>query len=86
MPPVVKYVTKQQMFASTMLLSVYMPHSGHGVEDDIKALETVSAILTESRKAGAVDFIVDGSINIELRLGNAGEDLHGFDSIEWCGM
>ena len=43
-------------------------------------------ILTEGRKAGAVDFFVGGDINIELRLGNAGEDLHGLDSIEWYGL
>ena len=39
-----------------MLLPVFMPHSGRDEEDDIEALETVRASLTEGRKAGAVDF------------------------------
>ena len=43
-------------------------------------------ILVEGRKAGAVDFYIGGDFNIELRLGIADEDLHGLDSIEWCGM
>ena len=50
-----------------------MPHSGRE-EDYIEALETVRVPLTEGRKVGAVDFLVDS--NAELRLGNAGEDLH----------
>ena len=51
-----------------------------------RRLETVRDTLTEGRKAGAVDFFLGGDINIELRLGNAGEDLHGLDSIERYGM
>ena len=74
------------MVGQTMLLSVFMPHSGRDEEDYIEALETVRATLTEGRKAGAIDFIINGDINIESRLGNEGEDLHGFDSIEWYGM
>ena len=38
-----------------MLLSVYMPHSGHDEVDCIEALETVRAILTEGKREGAVD-------------------------------
>ena len=48
-------------------------------------METARATLTEGREAGAVDFFTGGDINIELRLGNAGEHLHGLDSIEWYG-
>ena len=69
-----------------MLLSVYMPHSGRDEEDYIEALETVRNIMTEGRRAGAVDFYIGGDINIELKLVNTGEDLRGLDSIEWNGM
>ena len=55
-----------------MLLSVYMPHSGRDEEDYIEALETVRTISCDS--------------NIELKLGNADEDLQGLDSIKWYGM
>ena len=71
---------------SAVVLSVYLPHSGHDEEDYIEALETVRATLTDGKKAGAVDFSVGGNIDIELMLGNAGEDLQGLDSIEWNGM
>ena len=74
------------MVGSSMLLSVSMPHSGRDEADYIEALETVRATLTEGREAGAIDFFIGGEINIELRLGNAGEDLHGPDSIEWNGQ
>ena len=73
------------MVGPTMLLSVYMPHSGRDEDDYIEALETVRATLTEGRKASAVDFFVGGDINIELKLGSAGED-HSLDSTEWCGL
>ena len=69
-----------------MLLLVCMLHSGRDEEDYIEALVTVRSTLTESRKAGAVDFFIGGDINIELRLGSAREDLHGLDSIEWYGL
>ena len=69
-----------------MLLSVYMPHSGRDEEDYIEALETVRATLTEGRKAGAVDLYIGDDSNIEMKRGNADEDLQGLDSIEWYGM
>ena len=63
------------MVGSTMLLSVYMPHSCRDEGDYIEALDTVRATLTEGKKqAGAVDFIIGGDINIEVRLGSTGED------------
>ena len=74
------------MVGSSMLFSENVPHSGRDEEDHIDALEMVRATLIEGRKAGAVDFFIGVDINIELRLGNAGEDLHGFASIEWCGQ
>ena len=74
------------MVGSSVLLSVYMPHSGRDKEDYIEALETVRTILAEGRKAGAVDFFIGGDINIELGLGNAGEDLNGLDSMKWYGL
>ena len=52
------------MVGSTVLLSVYMPHSGR----DIEALETVRGTPTEAIKAVAVDFFVGGDLNIEFRL------------------
>ena len=52
-----------------MLLLVNMPHSGRVEEDYSEALETVSTTLTEGGKAD----------NIELKLGNAGEDLQDLD-------
>ena len=54
------------MVGSTMLLSIYIPHSGRDEEDYIEALETVRAALTEGRKAGAVDFFVGYDLNIEF--------------------
>ena len=74
------------MVESTMLLSVCMPHSGHDEEDYIKALETVWDTLTKSREGGATDLFICGDLNIEFTLGNANEDLHGFDGIDWYGM
>ena len=55
-------------------------------EDYIGAFETVRIILTEGRKAGGVDFYTGGDVNIELKLGNANEDLHCLDNIERCRM
>ena len=74
------------MVGSTMLLSVFMPHSGRDEGDYIEALDMVRATLTEGRKAGAVDFFIGGDINTELRLASREEDLHGPDSIEWYGL
>ena len=60
-----------------MLLSVYMPHSG-GYEDDlIEALSVVRNIMTEGRMAGAVDFYIGGDINIQMKLGNTGDERYG---------
>ena len=74
------------MVGSMLLLSVHMPHhSGHGVEDYMKALETVRAALTKGRKAGATDFFVGVDLNIEYRMDSA-KDLHGLDSNDWYGM
>ena len=42
------------LVGSSMLLSVYMPHSGRDEEDYIEALETVRNVMTEGRMAGAV--------------------------------
>ena len=47
---------------SSMLLSVYVPHSARDEEDCIEALETVRNIMTEGRMAGAVDFYIGGDI------------------------
>ena len=70
-------------------------HRHHGRLDDValgkhvaqwprcgglrRAFETVSTTLTEGGKADAVDFFIGGDINIELKLGNAGEDLQDLD-------
>ena len=48
------------MVGSTMLLSVYMPHSGRDEEDFIEALATVRSTLTEKSKAVAVVFFTGG--------------------------
>ena len=69
-----------------MLLSVKMRYCGRDEEDNIEALGTVRATLTEGRKAGAIDFFIGGDINIEVRLRNADEDLHGLESIERYGL
>ena len=68
-----------------MLLSPKMPHGGRDEQDYIEALETVRVNLTEGKKAGAVDFFICGDLNIEFRLDNADDVLHGLDSIEWYG-
>ena len=43
-------------WGSTMLLSVYMPHSGRDEVDHIEALEAAGATLVEGKRMGAVDF------------------------------
>ena len=63
-----------------------MPHSRRDEEDYIEALETVRATLTEGRKMETVDFYKGGDFNIDMKLGNTGEDRWRLDSIEWCGM
>ena len=40
----------------------------------------VRATLTEGRETGVTDFFIGGDLNIEFRLDNAKEDLHGLDS------
>ena len=45
---------------STILLSVYILHSGCDEEDHIEALETVRATVTEGRKAGGRRFLFGG--------------------------
>ena len=64
-------------------MSPCLCHSGRREEDCIEAPQTAKATLTEGRKAGAFDFFAGGDVNIELKLGNAGEDLHGLGSVEW---
>ena len=59
---------------------------GHDEEDHIEALETVRNVMTEGRMAGAVAFYIGGDIDIEMKLGNIGEDLQELDSTEWYGM
>ena len=71
------------LVGSSMLLSVCLPHSGRDEVDDI---ETVRNVMTEGRMAGAVDFYIGGDINVDVRLGDADEDLQGLDSIVWYGM
>ena len=71
---------------TTMLLSVYMPHSGFDEVDHIEALESVRATLTEGKRAEAVDFFFGGDLNIELKLDIADDKHRGLDSIEWYGM
>ena len=42
--------------------------------------------LDQRREGGSHWRLIDGNVNIELRHGNAGEDLHGLDGIEWYGL
>ena len=58
-------------------LSVLMPHSGRDQEDYIEALAVVRNIMTEGKMGGSVDFYIGGEIDIEMKLGNAGEGLPG---------
>ena len=74
------------LVGSTMLLSVFMPHSGCDEVDCIEAFESVRATLTEGKRAGAVDFFICGDLNIELKLDIADDDHQGLDSIELYGM
>ena len=41
---------------------------------------------SEARKAGAVDIFIGDDLNIEFRLDNVDDDLHGLDSIDSYGM
>ena len=43
---------------SSMLLTVYMPHSGHDDEDYIATLEAVRSIMNEGKKMEAVDVYI----------------------------
>ena len=74
------------LVGSTMLLSVYMPHSGRDEVDYIEPPELVRATLMEGKRMGAVDFFIGGDLNIELKLCFAGDEHRGLDSIEWYGM
>ena len=56
------------LVGSSMLLAFFLPHSGHDEEDYIATLETVRSIMNEGRKMGAVDVLIRGDINIELKL------------------
>ena len=69
-----------------MILSIYLPHSGHDEEDHIANLEAVRDIMGEGKKLGAVDFFIGGDINIELKLELGDEDLQGLDGTDWYGI
>ena len=71
------------LVGSTMLLSVYMPHSCHDEADYIEALESVRVTLTEGKREGAVDFFIGGDLNLELKLDIADGEHRCIDSIEW---
>ena len=45
------------LVGSTMLFSVYMPHSGRDEVDYIEVLESVRATLMEGKRMGALDFL-----------------------------
>ena len=62
------------LVGSSMLFSIWKPHSCRDEEDHIEALEMVRNIMTEGRIAGAVIFC------IEMKLGNTG-DLQQLDRI-----
>ena len=47
-----------------MLLSVYMPHSGHDEEDCIQTLEAVRRIMNDDMKVGAADFYIGSDIRM----------------------
>ena len=74
------------LVGSTMILSVYMPHSGRDEEEHITTLEAVRDIMGEGKNMGAVDFFIGGDINIELKLEPDHEDLQGLDGIDWYGI
>ena len=67
--------------ASSMLLSVCVPHSCRDEEDHIRGAGDCVNIMTEGKMAGAVDFNIRGDINIEMKLGGTGEDLQGLTSL-----
>ena len=74
------------LVGSTMILSVYMPHSGRDEEEYIATLEAVRDIMGEGKNMGAVEFFIGGDINIELKLEPDHEDLQGLDGIDWYGI
>ena len=69
------------LVGTMMLLSVYMPHSGHGEVDYIEALESVRATLMKGKKMGPLDFFIVG--DCKLKLGLTDDEHRGLDSIEW---
>ena len=74
------------LVGSTMILSVYMPHSGRYEKEYIATLEAVRDIMSEGKNMGAVDFFIGGDINIELKLEPDHEDHQGLDGIDWYGI
>ena len=74
------------LVGTTVLLSVYMAHSGYDEADSIEALESVRAAVTEGKRKGAVDSFIGGDLNLELKLDIADDEHRGLDSIEWYGM
>ena len=69
-----------------MILSVYLPHSGHDEEDYIATLEVVRCTMDEGKKMGAMEFFIGGDINVELKLEPDHEDFQGLDGINWYGI
>ena len=74
------------LVGSTMIMSVYMPHSGYDEEEYISSLESVRGIMSEGKYMGAVDFFIGSDINIELKLDDDHEDFQGIDGIDWYGI
>ena len=74
------------LVGSTMILSVYMPHSGCDEEEYIATLEAVRDVMGEGKHLGAMDFFIGGDINVELKLEPDHEHLQGLDGIDWYGI
>ena len=74
------------LVGSTMIKSVYMPHSGYDEEEYITTLDVVREIMLEGKNMGAEDFFIGGDINIELKLDNDHKDFQGIDGIDWYGI
>ena len=69
-----------------MILPVDLPHSGYDEEDYFATLEAARDIMGEGKKLGAVDFLIGGDINIELKLELGDVDLQGLNGFDWYGI
>ena len=54
--------------------------------NNITEMVLVKVIMNEGKIMGATTFFIGGDLNIEVRLEDGREGLHGRDSLDWYGV